>query len=88
MAAGDVTHLMVDTTTKKRTEYKKVTTNGTNAVVIPHGLATVDFATATWAEDIGATACSIEITVTNGNTATLTCSGAVTKDCYVALMGS
>jgi len=88
MAAGDTSLILTDTTSKSKIEHWLVTTNGTTGVIIPHALSAVKVAQATWAEDMGsATADILEVTVTSGNIATVTCAGATTKNAYVTLAG-
>ena len=86
MAAGDTSRIKEASLCGLRMELWKITSNGATAITLSSNLHTVLAAFSSWGEDIDTTGHVLECTV-SGSTVTVTCSGAITKDAYIMILG-
>jgi hypothetical protein len=86
MSAGDTALMRRFHVGGLRGQIWDITSNGTTEVVINTGLHTVHSVAYVWTEDIGTTAHVLEC-AKSGGTVTVTCSGSVSKNATLTILG-
>jgi len=86
MAAGDTELMRRYHVGGLRGQIWNITSNGTTGVEVKTGLTLVHSVSYVWTEDIGGTAHILECAI-SGGVVTVTCSGAVTKNATLTILG-
>ena len=86
MAAGDTLKTREGCVGGMRLQTWEITTNGVTGVAVNTGFHRVNAVSATFTQDIGAAATTLECTI-SGGTVTVTCAIAVSKTASVVVYG-